>query len=320
MSDERRQPWMKWYPSDWRADASLRMCSLSARGLWADVLTLMHEATPYGHLLVNSRSPTARQIAALLGCTEREVTKALAELEEAAVFSRTDDGVIYSRRMVRDAEKAARDKANGKNGGNPALKVPDKPKIVELEKPGVNPPHKAQRLEARGQRPEARNQTSDNPAGGGSSEAARDRQAAAAEDLIKAFGDAYRQFVGSDRRRSKRDADTAEAWAEAGYTAELVRAVAGEQIERMAAKGMDPPSQLGIISDDLAAAHAAGRSLSTEPREPDDVVQWRARVRSYAKSKFWSAMWGEPPSDPRCAAPVSILAEFGFRKPQTEAA
>ena len=37
------RPWMKWYPADWRSDPGLRMCSFAARGLWADLLALMHE-------------------------------------------------------------------------------------------------------------------------------------------------------------------------------------------------------------------------------------------------------------------------------------
>lgn len=129
-------PWLKFYPTDWRADPALRMCSLAARGLWMEMLCIMHEASPYGSLRVNGRTVTDRQLSALAG---GEVGELLAELEDAGVFSREDDGTIYSRRMQRDAEKAARDKANGKEGGNPSLKR------------GVNPKDKAQKPEARSQ-------------------------------------------------------------------------------------------------------------------------------------------------------------------------
>ena len=44
------------------------------------------------------------------------------------MFSVDDNLVIYSRRMKRDRDKAEKDKANGKSGGNPSLKA------------GVNPP------------------------------------------------------------------------------------------------------------------------------------------------------------------------------------
>ena len=141
--DTRKLPWLKFYPADWRADPALRMCSLAARGLWMEMLAIMHEASPRGSLLINGNTIRAKKLASLCGATLHETKTLLAELEAAGVFSRTDDGTIFSRRMKRDDEKAERDKANGKEGGNPRLKV------------GVNPLDKAQRPEARSQNPES---------------------------------------------------------------------------------------------------------------------------------------------------------------------
>jgi hypothetical protein len=151
-------PWLKFYPADWRADPALRMCSIAARGLWMEMLCVMHEANPRGVLLVNERPVTERQLAALAGVDLKTTTALLAELAEAGVFSRSDDGAIYSRRMRRDDEKAERDKANGKAGGNPKLKA------------GVNPPDKPDGSDgitsprARiNQKPEARSQKEETP-------------------------------------------------------------------------------------------------------------------------------------------------------------
>ncbi|CAD7023235.1 hypothetical protein REJC140_00138 [Pseudorhizobium endolithicum] len=116
-----KNPWLKFYPLDWRGDPKLRMCSMAARGLWIEMLALMHEATPYGHLLVSGKSPTDLQIAVLAGAPSDQVTELLGELESAGVFSRTRDGVIYSRRMIRDEKKSAVARKNGGRGGNPAL-------------------------------------------------------------------------------------------------------------------------------------------------------------------------------------------------------
>ena len=126
------RPWMKFYPSDWRSDPSLRMCSLAARGLWMEMIALMHEANPRGSLLVNGKPVTTRQLASLCGCTEPQATTLLTELREAGVYSVDDQGTVYSRRIRRDEKRAAEDKANGAKGGNPTLKG------------GVNPPDKAQ--------------------------------------------------------------------------------------------------------------------------------------------------------------------------------
>jgi hypothetical protein len=84
----------------------------------------MHEADPYGHLVIGGASPSDREIAKLVGASISEAKKCLAELRNAGVFSTNSEGLIYSRRMVRDREKAERDRINGAAGGNPQLKTP----------------------------------------------------------------------------------------------------------------------------------------------------------------------------------------------------
>lgn len=116
-----KNPWFKFYPTDWRSDAKLRNCGAAARGLWIEMLCLMHEATPYGHLLINGEMPTITQLSMQAAIPESQVPDLLGELEKSGVFSRNGKGVIYSRKMVRDAKKAAIAKNNGKNGGNPSL-------------------------------------------------------------------------------------------------------------------------------------------------------------------------------------------------------
>lgn len=82
------------------------MCSAAARGLWVEMLCVMHLAKPYGHLLVNGQSPNNTQLAVLTGIPTEQVSSLLAELETAGVFSRTLKHVIYSRRMTRDDKRA----------------------------------------------------------------------------------------------------------------------------------------------------------------------------------------------------------------------
>ena len=137
---------MKFYPADWRADAMLRLCSIAARGLWAEMMCIMHDAERYGSLLVNGRRIDKKQLAGLAGISEKECTLLLLELEGNGVFSRDADGTIYSRRMRRDFEKSEIDKKNGKVGGNPRLKG------------GVNPQVNG---EDKAQKPEARSQEED---------------------------------------------------------------------------------------------------------------------------------------------------------------
>lgn len=147
--------WLKFYPSDWRADPSLRMCSVGARGLWIEMLCVMHEAQPYGYLLVNGRPLTDLQLAALTGVNPQDIPPLKGELEAAGVFSFDGEGRIYSRRMVRDAAKALEDKENGKKGGRPAA-------TPTQGRQGVNPPLNPHRADPENpQKPEARDQIED---------------------------------------------------------------------------------------------------------------------------------------------------------------
>ncbi len=140
------QPWMKFYTSDWRAAPELRMCSLAARAMWMEMICVMHEADPYGSLLVGGKPVAISQIASLAGASLRETEKLVSELENSGVFSRDIDGVIYSRRMKRDYVKSLKDRENGRGGGNPAL--------AKGVNPTVNGVDKAQIPEARSQSPE----------------------------------------------------------------------------------------------------------------------------------------------------------------------
>ena len=101
------------------------MCSLAARGLWADMLAIMHESEPYGHLTINGKPPKLEELARVIGSSKREVEDAFLELAKHQVFS-TNNGVVFSRRMVRDHEKsqkgaeaAAKGWANRKPNGSP---------------------------------------------------------------------------------------------------------------------------------------------------------------------------------------------------------
>lgn len=122
------RPWMKFYPENWRADPTLRMCSLAARGLWIEMICLMHEAPTRGDLIVSGQKVLGCQLAALVGAPVDETEALLSELEAAGVFSRDDEGTIYSRRMRRDEKKSAIGKGHGKDGGNPDIRRGTVPK------------------------------------------------------------------------------------------------------------------------------------------------------------------------------------------------
>jgi hypothetical protein len=128
-----KTPWMKFYPADWRADPRLRICSLAARGLWMDMLCVMHEAEPRGSLLINGRAVDGNQLALLIGIPLAEAVRLLCELEGAGVFSREGNGTIFSRRMRRDTERSDEGREHiGKRWPSDTLISPIGPLIGDL--------------------------------------------------------------------------------------------------------------------------------------------------------------------------------------------
>ena len=122
-----KRPAFQFYPGDWLRDTGLRSCSAAARGLWMDILCFMHEGSPYGYLKVNHKVILAPNLARMCGLTLEETEGCLAELAEAGVFETDEEGVIFSRRMIRDEELRNKRAACGHLGGNPTLK--DNPKV-----------------------------------------------------------------------------------------------------------------------------------------------------------------------------------------------
>lgn len=116
-----KRPSFQFYPGDWLNDAALRMCSVGARGLWIDMICLMHQGSEYGYLKVNHIPILPPNLARIVGATIIEVEGWLEELELVGVFMRDEHGCIFSKRMVRDEEVRAARAAGGVFGGNPAL-------------------------------------------------------------------------------------------------------------------------------------------------------------------------------------------------------
>jgi len=116
-----KRPSFQFYPSDWRNDSGLRLCSLAARGLWVEMMCIAHECDEYGKLTQNGRGFSHKTLAKLVGLSPQTCLKLLKELEDNKVFSRDENGAIFSRRMVRDEEIRQIRAEAGSKGGNPLL-------------------------------------------------------------------------------------------------------------------------------------------------------------------------------------------------------
>lgn len=133
-------PSTKWFWNDWDNDRALALCSFAAQGLWMRMLSIA--AREGGYLTVNGKPCSLDDISVLVGHPVDEMAPLIAELESRGVFSRTRDGTIYSRRIVRDEKNRKFFQKKGKEGGNPALLAngSDKTKKSGPLNPPDNPP------------------------------------------------------------------------------------------------------------------------------------------------------------------------------------
>lgn len=112
-----KRPAFQFYPKDWLSDLGLRSLPVAARGLWADLMCLMHFGEPYGHLAVKGDPIDDETAARMVGIDQANFKVLLAEIESRGVSSRSDTGALYSRRMVKDEEIRAIRATSGRAGG-----------------------------------------------------------------------------------------------------------------------------------------------------------------------------------------------------------
>jgi hypothetical protein len=115
-------PAFQFYPADWRKDPGVQSLSFHDRGVWFEIVCLMHESEQRGKLMLGGQAMPESALARLLGLDKQNLTNTLTTLFEYGVVSRCEHtGALINRRMIRD-EKIRKIRAeSGKMGGNPAL-------------------------------------------------------------------------------------------------------------------------------------------------------------------------------------------------------
>lgn len=145
-------PYIDLYPGDWLKDA-VAGCSLAAQGLWIRLMFIMQESPKRGYLIqfclskTLSKNPvlvgtTFEVLAKRCGCDLAEFNLLFDELVAAGVPSKGEDGIWFSRRMVKDeALRKVRSKA-GKAGGKASVESrfaqPNRQPNVGLDWVGTN--------------------------------------------------------------------------------------------------------------------------------------------------------------------------------------
>ncbi len=116
-----RLAWGKFHFGDWLNDVQLRQCSPAARGIWIDMLAIMHQAEPRGFLKAGPKVILPVNLHRNTGDNQEVVQAALAELEKVGIFSVDGDGCIFSGRVVRVEEMRRVRAAGGRVGGSGVL-------------------------------------------------------------------------------------------------------------------------------------------------------------------------------------------------------
>lgn len=115
-------PAFQFYPGDWRKDVGVQSLSYHDRGVWWEMLCLMHESEKRGLLVLNGRPMNDEVLARTLGLDKQILTTTITNLLDLGVASRDDsNGALMCRRMVRDENLRQIRTEAGKKGGNPVL-------------------------------------------------------------------------------------------------------------------------------------------------------------------------------------------------------
>jgi hypothetical protein len=101
-----KRPSFQFYPGDWSANPNLKRCTFAERGIWLEVMCLMHDQEPYGTL----RWPL-KEIAQAVGCKPADL-QALARKD---VLKGSDDTL---------AEPFIYTPRSGRKDGDPVTLVP----------------------------------------------------------------------------------------------------------------------------------------------------------------------------------------------------
>lgn len=284
------RPWFKFFPADWRADTALRSCSLTSRAVWLEMITLMDEAVPRGHLVLNGKQMTPRQLALLVACSEAEIAAALRELEEGAVFSRTASGTIISRKMVRET-RVSKEQSDRSNARWPTEENVGLFDTGSSETDAHMPEARVQKPEE--QNPEARSSTRRKP------------------DISIPEGFPDREAITKAEQRISEAAVTLDAG-------------------RQAVRFRDHAETHDRRCRDWPAAFRQWITKALEDAPPANVVDLRPAMSpaesaaiALRRHRFWMEDWkkgaawdrnirGPKPDEIGCTVPDAIMAEFGY--------
>src|SRR3990167_3216824 len=99
----KKLPSIQFYPGDWRKDPGIQALDYESRGIWFEILMLMHESERRGELLLNGEPIPDDALARILGLDVAKLKQTLTKLLSYGVASRKQtNGALINRRMLKD--------------------------------------------------------------------------------------------------------------------------------------------------------------------------------------------------------------------------
>lgn len=129
-------PAFQFYPADWRKDPAVQALSYHDRGIWFEILCIMHESNERGKLLLNGEPMPMEVLSRLLGLDKQVLAKAIAAILKTGAAKQDEKGTLFSKRMVHDEAIRRVRHAAGIKGGHPLLKQ----KVNQMVNQEVKPP------------------------------------------------------------------------------------------------------------------------------------------------------------------------------------
>ena len=106
--------------NDWDNEPGMKVCGLAAQGLWVKMLSLAARSHEYGVVLIGDHPSLRADLPSLLapscGETAETIGKLVDDLITFKVASVDEDGRVFNRRMVAEAELSAARSEAGRKG------------------------------------------------------------------------------------------------------------------------------------------------------------------------------------------------------------
>lgn len=111
-------PWFKFFPTDYLGDQDIALLPLDAQALWFRMVCVMYGTPKKGFLAKKNGAPmTPEELGRLSLTSAKDVGRLLPYLVSEGIFSRTGDGVVYCRRIVKVEQITEERKKAGRAGG-----------------------------------------------------------------------------------------------------------------------------------------------------------------------------------------------------------